>query len=255
MRCAVRPYLEDLVDRAVWMMVEVSNRLPTMKPEDGERLCLLLLSAAHKGLRAREIRDLGLVPFGGADQWLSVEEIRELGTRCAGVLPVVDRGEHRRGSLVDPGSTIVASSEIRDVLSELTGVRFQSPAHRRRRFLRRCMDWIGLHRTRVLRRMRGLLAGREVSPGELQTQEKAVLRAARSAMSPIEVQLREGRGKAGKSQGRVVVPRSSPAMRTGAGLVAEDPVWIYPLLLALDTGWEAPQHIRQSWLDTTAGKN
>jgi hypothetical protein len=254
MRCAVTPYLENLVDRAVWMMVEVSGRVPEMDPADGERLCLMLLRAAHKGLRAREIRHLALVPDARADRWLSVEEIRELAKRSAGVLPVVDRAERLRGDPVDPGSTVRASSEIRDVLSELAGVRFQSPTLRRRGFSRRCVEWIGLKRARVLRRMRGLLAGRKVSPGELQAQEETVLTAARSALSPIEVQLHEGRGKAGRVKGRVVVPRSSSAMISGAKFVAEEPVWIYPLLLALDTGCEAPEHVRQSWLDTVAGE-
>jgi hypothetical protein len=249
MRCAVTPYLENLVDRAVWMMLEVSNRLPEIAPEDGQRLCLLLLLAARKGLRVEEIRRLGLVPNASFERWLSVEHIRELCERSAGVLPAVDHGERLRGKVVDPGATVVASSEIRDVLGELAGVRFQSPALRKRGLVARCTEVTGLMRDAVLRRLRGLLAGREVASGELRPREKAAMHAARAAMSPIRVGLHEGRGKAGRVKNGVVVPRSSSAMISGAELIEDEPAWVYPLLLALDIGCEPPEELRRRWLD------
>jgi hypothetical protein len=254
-RRAVTPYLEDLVDRAVWMMVEVSSRLPEMEPEDGERLTLMLLRAANKGLRAKEISRLGLVPDARADRWLSVEEIRELAEHYAGVLPVVDHVERLGGDPLNPGLTLLASSAIRDVLSELVDVRFQSPVLRKRRLSGRCIKRMGSTRAGVLRWLRGLFAGRKLPPSDLRPQEKVALEALSSALSPIEVRFHEGRGQAGRIKSRVVVPRSNPSMLTGVDLVAEEPAWIYPLLLALDTGCEAPENIRRRWQETATGKN
>jgi hypothetical protein len=56
----------------------------------------------------------------------------------------------------------------------------------------------------------------------------------------------------------VVVPRSGSVMTAGADLVASEPVWLYPLLLALDTGTELPDDLRESWLEASkpdAAKN
>jgi hypothetical protein len=259
MRRAVTPYLEELVDRAVWMMVEVSDRLFEMAPGDAGRICLLLLRAARKGLRAREICRLDLVPNAiDGHRRLSVEEIRELAGRSGGVLSAIDHGEHAGESLVDPESTLLASSEIRDLLMELTGARFQSPSVRKGGLPSRVVDGFRTVSGRLLRRLRGLLTGREVPPAELQPQEITTLTAMRAAMSPIGVYLCEGRGSPGRTARSVVVPRSGSVMTAGADLVASEPVWLYPLLLALDTGTEPPNDLRESWLGASkpdAAKN
>ena len=45
----------------------------------------------------------------------------------------------------------------------------------------------------------------------------------------------------------MVVPRSGVAVKAGAGLVASEEAWLYPLLLALDMGSEPPAELRQIW--------
>ena len=255
MRRAVTPYLEELVDRAVWMMVEVSDRLAEMATRDASRICLLLLRAARKGIRAREICRLNLVP-NAADghRRLSVDDIRELAERSGGVLSAVDHGEHVGEGPVDPESTLLASSEIRDLLTELTGVRFQSPTLRESDVPSRVVEGLRALSSRLVRRLRGLFARREVVLEELQPREITTLAALRTALSPAGVYLVEGYGFTGRTARGVVVPRSGPAMAAGAGLVAAEPVWLYPLLLALDTGSDPPDELRESWLDSLGEK-
>jgi hypothetical protein len=255
MRRAVTPYLDELVDRAVWMMVEVSDKLSEMTPGDADRICLLLLRAARKGLRASDIRRLDLVS-NAADgrRRLSVEEIRELAERSGGVLSAIDRSEQAGEGLVDPESTLIASTEIRDLLTELAGIRFQSPTLRRRGFPSRVADGFRAMTDRLVRRWRGLFVGPDVPLHELRPQEKAVLTALRTTMSPVGVHFCEGRGSAGETHRGVVVPRSGPVMTAGAELVASEPVWLYPLLLALETGSEVPNELRESWLAASGGK-
>jgi hypothetical protein len=255
MRRAVTPYLEELVDRAVWMMVEVSDRLSEMAPRDADRISLLLLRAARKGLRANDICRLDLVPnASGGGRRLSVEEIGELAGRSGGVLSAIDHDGQAEGDLIDPELTLLVSTEIRDLLTELTGVRFQSPTVRKYRLPGRLVDEIRATTGHLVRRWRGLVAGRAVPLDELRPRQGAVLTAMRSAMSPVGVRLCEGRGAAGRTRRGLVVPRSGPVMTAGTRLVATDPNWLYPLLLALDTGSEAPSELRESWLAASREK-
>lgn len=255
MRRAVTPYLEELVDRAVWMMVEVSGRLSDMAAGDADRICLLLLRAARKGLRTSEICRLDLVPIAAdARRRVSVEEIRELAARSGGVLSAIDRGEAAAEGIIDSESTLRASSEVRDLLTELTGARFQSPTLRARAFPIRVADGMRRSSRRLVRRWRGLVAGREVPADELSPRERVVQAAMRTAISPVDVCLCEGRGLAGRTARRLVVPRSSRAMVAGADLIASESIWLYPLLLALDTGFDPVGELRTSWLTASGRK-
>jgi hypothetical protein len=252
MRRAATPFLGELVDRAVWMMVQVSDRMPEMAPIDRERLGLMLLRAAHKGVRTEEIRRLPLLETAsGDDLRLSVGEIRQLAEQRGGVLAAIETGDGPKGDLVDPRSTLIASSEVRHLLAELSKVRFQSPPHHRRSFHKRVKDRIRATTDHLLRRVRGVFARREVPPGELQPHETRLLEGIRSAMSPVGVSLCEGRGATAWTVGGVVVPRSHPAIKAGADLVSADGTWLYPLLLALDTGRDPPEDVRRRWLETT----
>jgi hypothetical protein len=47
----------------------------------------------------------------------------------------------------------------------------------------------------------------------------------------------------------MVVPRSHPAMKAAAELVSADGAWLYPFLLALDTGQDPPDDLRCRWLE------
>ncbi len=253
MRRVVTPFVDELVDRAVWMMVQVSDRLPEMAARDRERLGILLLRAARKGIRAREICRLPLLETASSDDLrLSVEGIRQLAEERGGVLAAIETGEGTAGDVVDPHATLLASSEIRQLLAELTGIRFQSPPRRLRRFHKRVADRIRAAADFLRRRFRGVFAHRKTPPNDLRPHESDILEALRSAMSPESVSLCEGRGPAGWIAGGVVVPRSHPALKAGGDLFSVDAGWLYPLLLALDTGQEPPEVLRRRWLESQA---
>jgi hypothetical protein len=251
MRRAVTPFVGDLVDRAVWMMVQVSDRLSEMAAGDRDRVGLLLLRAAHKGIRAREICRLPLLKTASNhDLRLSVEGIRQLADQRGGMLAAIDAGEKPTGDLLDPQSTLLASSEVRHLLAGLTGVRFQSPSRRHQSFCRGITDRFRATADHLRQRARGVFARREVPPGELRPLETDLLTAILTAVAPLNVSLCEGQGSAGWTAGGVVVPRAHPALKAGADLVSGDSTWLYPILLALEMGQETPHDLRRRWLET-----
>jgi hypothetical protein len=235
------------------MMVKVTGRRSGLTTRDNERLCLLLLRACRKGIRAEEIRRLGLVRTAAENRLLSIEGITGLAGRSGGVLAAVDHDQRLGKDIVDPGSILVASREIRDLLTELIGVRFQSPSYRRRRLWSRFADGFCECVGRLQRRARGLFADRGLTVDELRSQEILALEAMRTALYPLTVDLCRGRGLAGSTGRRLVVPRSGPAIVAGADLVAVEPAWLYPLLLALDIGGDPPERVRAQWLEASSG--
>ena len=252
MRRAVAPFLSEFVDRAVWMMVQVSDRLPEMAAGERERLAILLLRAARKGIRTREICELPLLEMVSDDGLrLSVEEIRLMAEQRGGVLSAIEPCERAAGDFMDPQATLLVSSEVRQLLAKLTGVRFQSPSRRRRCFHERVVDRLRTTAVHLRHRIRGLFLRGEVSPGDQSPRESDVLEAVRWAMSPVEMSLCEGQGSTGWTSRGVVVPRSHPAIAVGAHLIAVDAAWLYPLLLALETGRDPPEDLRRRWLEAS----
>jgi len=252
MRRAVAPFLGELVDRAVWMMVQVSARLPEMAAGERERLGILLLRAARKGIRTKEICEIPLLEMASDDGLhLSVEGIRQLAEKRGGVLSAIEASERVAGDLMDSQSTLLVSSEVRQLLAKLTAVRFQSPSRRRRSFRRRVADRLRTTAVHLRHRIRGLVLCRKVPPSDQRLHESDVLEAVRSAMSPIEISLCEGQGSTGWTAKGVVVPRSQPAIAVGADLISGDATWLYPLLLALDTGRDPPEDLRRRWLEAS----
>jgi hypothetical protein len=257
MRRAVTPYLSELVDRAVWMMVEVSDRFAEMTSKGRDRHCLSLLRAARKGIRTSEICRLALLQNAGDDRCLSVEDLRQLAGKAGGALPAIDESDID-ANLVNPNSTLLASGEVREMLTELTGIRFHAPSRRGRRLttsvsnrFRECVEWFA-------RRIRGRRSGRDLTTNELRPREISTLEAMRTAMSPVDVRFCVGGGSAGRTARGVVVPRENPMIAGGFDLVASDAAWLYPLMLALDAGIEPEEDLRHRWLrvvGTTATKS
>ena len=251
LRRAVTPFLGELVDRAVWMMVQVSARLPEMAEGERERLGILLLRAARKGIRTVEICRLSLLEMASKDDLLlSVEGVRQLADQRGGVLAAIEARETGAGDFMDPQSTLLASSEVRQLLAELAEVRFQPPSRRFRSFQRRVADRLRATTVHLQRRFRGFLMHREVPPRDQRPHESEVLEAIRTAVAPIEVSLCEGQGSTGWNARGVVVRRLHPAIVACADLISLDDVWLYPLLIALDMGLDPPAELRSRWLES-----
>jgi hypothetical protein len=248
LRRAVTPFLVEIVDRAMWMMLEVSGRLSALDEGDRQRLCLILLRSARKGIRNTEISRVPLVKSCGDDRLLSVEEIREMADRRGGLLQVVDSRDADGQALVEPRSTLVASSEVREILCELTSVRFQTPCRRFWSLRRRAAARLGAWGAALWHRTRGLFPRRRVPEADLLPHEGQILASIREAITPLGAQLCEGTGSAVKTSGAILVPRTNPAVQAASRLVADEPAWIYPAILALDTGEEFPEEVRRAWM-------
>jgi hypothetical protein len=252
MRRAVTPLVGELADRAVWMMVQVSDRLREMATEERERLGVLLLRAAERGIRTKEICRLPFLEMASDDDHrISVEGVRRLADQRSGMVAAIEVGEQGRGNLMDRQSTLVASREVRQLLTQLIAVRFQSPSRHHRSFFRRVTDRLRAKKVLLLRRIRGFFMRKEVPPAERRRFESDVLESVRSALSPVEVSLREGRGSTGTTAKGVVVPRAHAAIVGGAKLISDDPAWLYPVLLALDSGHDPPEDLRRCWLEAS----
>ena len=93
-----------------------------------------------------------------------------------------------------------------------------------------------------------MIARHEVAPNGLEPQEAELLEGARKSLAPLEVTLCEGRRPAGRSRRAVILQRADPVVEVAAELIARDAIWLYPALLALDTGTEPPYDLRGRWL-------
>jgi hypothetical protein len=248
LRRAVTPFLPELVDRAVWMMIEVAGRMKQMAEAPRRRLTILLLRAARRGLRDREVRRLPLIPTaaGGARR-LSVEEIGSLAERRGGVLPALDPEAAVDDSLADPDSTLVASAETCSLLSELIDVRFQMPFHREHGLGDRIVRRLRRAAADASLRMRGFTGSRSVPASELQIHERKLLAALRAADPSRKVELCYGSGGVRRTARGIAIPRDNPWLAAGAVCVEDDPSWIYPLLLVMGIGDPPSPDLRKRW--------
>jgi hypothetical protein len=248
LRRAVAPYVNELVDRAVWMMVEVAERMPEMGDRDRHLISTLLLRAARRRIRDHEVRSLPLVPTAsGGENRLSVEDIRRLAMRRGNVLAAIDPDAMSGDALADPEATLVASSEIRGLLSELVGVRFQAPSRRSRRLADRIGPWSRRVATKVARRIRGMAGSRPVDPDSLSEDEQTLLAALQATDPTRKIALCRGGGKVRVSSRGLLLPRENPLTVAGAECVRGDSSWAYPVLLALETVETPPSSLRERW--------
>ena len=248
LRRAVTPFLPELVDRAVWMMIEVAGRMPQMAEASRRRLTTLLLRAAGRDLRDREVRRLPLIPTAGGERRLSVEEIGLLAERCGGVIAALDPEAAVDDSLAAPDSTLVASAEICGLLSALIDVRFQTPFRRERRVVDRIARRLRHAVDDARRGVRGLARSRFVPASELRFGERKLLAALRAADPSLKVNLCYGSGGARRTWRGIAIPRDNPWLEAAAVCIEDDPSWIYPALLAIGTGDPLLSDLRHEWL-------
>lgn len=248
LRRAVTPYVNELVDRAVWMMVKVADRMRNMNDRDRDRVTAILLRAARRKLRDDEVPRIPLVSTAaGGKTWLSLEDIRRLATRHGQVLTAVDTDAASGDGVMDPAATLVVSSEVRGLLAELTDIRFQTPYRRTNRFSQIVRQRVRRVATNVLRRLRGVAGSRTLAPDDMREEERYLLAALNGADSSRNIGLCEGRGMARMSSRGLLLPRDNPAVVAGAACVKDDPCWAYPVLLALDSGETYPESLRERW--------
>jgi hypothetical protein len=256
LRRAVTPYLSELVDRAVWLMVEVADRLPKLRGELRQRLAVLLLGAARRGLREDEVRNLPMLGTAeGGDRLISVREIAELAARRGGRLAVVDEEGRAHDRLMDAAATVVASVEVRGLLAELTDVRFQSAPRRVRTAGERLRLWARVRVEALRRRLAGLAGSRRLDERELSAGEKKLLEISNIAVAPGMVNLCRGRGEVRRSARDVLIPRENRVVAAAADELADNPDLAYPVLLALGlgNGVESEQY-RSRWRRSLAEK-
>lgn len=248
LRKAVAPYVNELVDRAVWMMVKVAARMRGMSDRDRFRLAALLLQAARRRLRDEEVRRTPLISTAaGREKRLSLEDISRLASRYGHVLAAIDPDAVSSDGLVDPAATLVASSEIRGLLSELTGVRFQAPHRRTQRLTDRIRHGVRRRATNISRRIRGVTGSRALAPDAMHGDEASLVAALHAADSSRNFDLCEGRGMVRMSSRGLLLPRENPVAIAGAACVKADNAWVYPVLLALDVGETPPKSLRERW--------
>ena len=247
LRRAVVPFVPELCERAVGMMIEVAGRPRGLSGAPGQRLVALLLRAARRDLRAREIRSLPLfaTPSGNGGP-LSLAQLERMATQDGGRLFAVEPGDDGAGLLADAAATVVASPEVRGLLTELTGIRCHQPPRQRLGWWRPLVDGARARGRRAVERCRGTLAPRAVPEEALSVGERQLLALIRAALSPRTVDLGGGGGLRRTSSG-LVLPRFDPAVVATVALVEEDPAWLYPLVLALRLGPPALGSLQRDW--------
>jgi len=247
LRRAVVPFVPEFCERAVGMMIEVAGRPRVLSGAHGQRLVALLLRAGRRDLRAREIRSLPLFSTPSGDgKPLSLARLERMATQGGGRLFAVEPGDDGAGLLADAAATVVASPEVRGLLTELTGIRCHQPPRQRLGWWRRLMDGARVCGRRAVERCRGTLAPGAVPEAALSVGERLLLALIRAALSPRTVDLGGGRGLRRTSSG-LILPRFDPAVVATVALVEEDPAWLYPLVLALRLGPPALGSLQQDW--------
>ena len=247
LRRVVSPFLPELVDRAVWMMIEVAGRLPHMAETSRRRLTILLLRAAGRNRRDHEVSRVPLIPTAGGERRLSIEEIGVLAERRGGVLSALDPDVAIDDSLLEADSMLVISAEMCGLLSELIDVRFQAPFHREHRFIDRAVRGLRHAAAEEWRRVRGIMGSRLVPASELRLGERQLLAALRADDPSLTVELCYGLGAVRRTSCGIAIPRDNPWLAAAAVCVEEDPSWAYPLLLVMGTGDPPSPDLRKRW--------
>jgi hypothetical protein len=251
LREAVNPYLPALIDRAVLMMVEAADHLPTLADEWRERLACLLLRAARKDIHRERILALPLVRVSDGSpetRWWTPRQVAEHGH--GGLAR--DAPDHpRRGVVGDCAPVVLGSAEQRGLLAEMLGVSLQQAPRLSRRF---GLRWATAALYRVPARLSQLLwgasGGRVVPREDLLAAEREMLEELdRRATSPTKVRLCAGAGPL-RPRGRVLLlPRRNRLVAESVRMVSDGEDWRYPVTLALLGERVGPlDELRDAWL-------
>jgi hypothetical protein len=254
LREAVNPHLPALIDRAVAMMVEAADRLPSLTDEGRERLVCLLLRAARKGLRRERILGLPLVRVTDGSPEALWWTPRQLAERGRDGLACEDPDHPRRGEVGDGALVVLASVEQRGLLAELLGISLQRVPRLSRPFgPRRTVAALGRVPARLSQLLWGASCGRVVPREDLLSAEIELLdELNRRAAPPTEVRLCAGAGPV-RRRGRVLLlPRRHQLVTESVRMVSDGEGWRYPVVLALLGDRVGPlDELRDRWVRAT----
>jgi hypothetical protein len=260
LRSAVNPFLSELIDQGVRLMIFAADRLTEADETVRERVTCLLLRAARRGLRRDEIMRLPILPVsGGVSEdvgWVTVREAGKMAHRDKGVL-MSDSPDRVRSRATGSGKPVlVLSTEMRGLLADLLEVRAEQLPRRERRLslqravigLRAALRWLGQIALRPI--------GRRIVPADelLDPERELLAQLNRHVVAPAHVRICVGGGGIRRRGRRLLLPRHNPLVVQAARLSADDERWVYPAVLALlGDRAEATDELRARWLRRCLG--
>ena len=263
LRAAVTPFLGELVDRAVELMILVARKLPDLADTVRQRVVLLLLRAARMGLREAQIRSIPLldVVSSGDVRGAPVSIAGLAGLAHAGTLFALAPDDDRRRFNLDAGMVLALTGEQRQLVTDLANVSLGQPPLRRspgsvRRAAVGGVSVLGGWLTEPWSRLLRLMPRRPLDDAELSDDERRLASRLRLALGGrAEVRMCRGSGPVGRRRGGrvLLLPRDNVDVRRCVHVAAAGEVWVFPMLLALDTGREPPAEVYTRWLRAVLG--
>jgi hypothetical protein len=265
-RAAVTPYLSEIVDHALTMLILLGRRPEELDDIARLRVSEVLLDAASRNLRRDEILELPLFPgylaSEGPARWTSIGRLRRAGKV---VVPVAKSASEVYESAFQGDGTLVIPVRLRARVSELAEIKLEEPARSKRKAalgdrLKRLgtvfLNWAA--RRRQLHHTGGILPESRLEPHEIEGLEQ--LRARLSSIFGDESlnAFLCTRGSAPVRRGRkILIPRSPQAQRALTRASKGESGVLYPLLVAaVGNEIELPAQIRRQWIEniTASGR-
>ncbi|RLE19536.1 MAG: hypothetical protein DRJ65_20150 [Acidobacteria bacterium] len=245
LRQAVAPHLEGLVSRVVELGVRVVPRIPELGFRQRQRIILLLLKAAERGLSLENIRRAPLfeiVDVGGI-RWVSLEALQQ----WRGALPGV----------VDCGSTsedvekpyLCLGVREREKTSGLIGRALSGAVINRAAFGPK----IASSARTFFEFARGMVGPRPLPESDLVDGERVLVQALQGALRTagrsIDVTVCPGQRPPQRWGRHLCLARDRPSTRWAVRAVSEDPACVYVVAVALKLPrWTVAAHTRSNWL-------
>ncbi|MCP4901100.1 MAG: hypothetical protein GY906_29370 [bacterium] len=259
LRAAVGPYLQQIVDRAMDMMVRLSRRLPELEEPARSRLIAVLLEAASRNVWRGQIRKLGLLraldPGGGAPRWLSLEELQSWER---GSIPVVSSADELEGSVTGGSPVLALPVSLRGRVADLTGKRLVAvvPIRRSEGIFVRASRVVGRLRFAAGRVVASRGIGKRIADSMLDGWERAGLKLLREQILGAtggrlsRVYLCEGSGLPVIRGSAGLIPRKGQAIKALKKAHQGDKGALYPIMLVLLEGHGEPlEEMRTLWID------